>query len=117
MIQAVETRRLFLAEAVNETHGAAIISLAGAAIVGGINLIEAGMFVVELDQANGPALREFHVEAASAHPGAGPAPMTELIEASLRLQVEAGIARADQHLAKRSELVPVAQRINSRAKH
>ena len=82
-----EIRRLFLAEAVNETHSAAIISLAVAAVGGGINLEEGGMFVVELDQAYGPALLEFHVEAASKHPGFRPAPMTELIEASLRLQV------------------------------
>ena len=60
-IQAAKIRRLFLAEAVNETHSAAIISLAGAAIVLGTNLVEAGMFVVELDQANRPALLEFHV--------------------------------------------------------
>src|SRR5271169_623920 len=116
-IQAAEIRRLFLAEAVNETHGAAIISLAGAGIAAGINLAEIGMFVVELDQANRPALRESHVEAATGHPGSRPAPMTELIEASLRLQVVTGITRSDQHFAKGGNLVPVSQRINSRAQH
>src|SRR5580704_6660214 len=95
MNPAAEFRCLFLAEAVNETHGAAIVSLAGAAKVLGTNLGEAGMFVVELDQANRPALLELHVEAASSHPGARPAPMTEFIEASLRLQVVTGIGRTD----------------------
>src|SRR5271170_4836844 len=114
-IQAVEIRRLFLAEAVNETHGAAVISLAGAAIAAGINLAELGMFVVELDQANRPALREFHVEAATGHPSSRPAPMTELIEAALGLQVVTGITGSDQKLAKGSDLVQVAQRIDARA--
>src|SRR5271156_460660 len=115
MNPATEFRCLFLAEAVNETDSAAIISLAGAAIATGTNLGEAGMFVVELDQANRPALLEFHVEAASSHPRVGPAPMAELIEASLRLQVVTGITRTDQHLGKRSDLVAVAQGVNSRA--
>src|SRR5271155_4481672 len=106
-----------LAEAVNETHSAAVISLAGAGIAGGTNLVEIGVFVVELDQANRPALRESHVEAATGHPGSRPAPMTELIEASLRLQVVTGITRSDQHFAKGGNLVPVSQRINSCAQH
>src|SRR5271170_990218 len=114
-IQAVEIRRLFLAEAVNETHGAAVISLAGPAIAAGIDLAETGMFVIELDQADRPALREFHVEAATRHPSSRPAPMTELIEPSLGLQVVTGRSGSDQKLAKGSDLVPVAQRIDARA--
>src|SRR5271155_3568099 len=116
-IQAAQSWRLFLAEAVNETHSDAIISLAGAGIAARIDLTEIGMFVVELDQADRPALRESHVEAATAHPGSRPAPMTELIEASLRLQVVTGITRSDQKFAKGGNLVPVSQRINSRAQH
>src|SRR5271154_1192878 len=105
--RAARTARLLHAKTINHPHGRAVISLAGPAIVLGINHVETGMFVVHLDQANGPALLEFHVEAASAHPGRGPAPMTVGIEASLAFQVVTGIARTDQHLAKRGDLVPV----------
>src|SRR5580704_6546841 len=78
-----EPGRLFLAEAVNNPHGSAVIPLAGASVAAGINLVEVGVLVIELDQANRPALLEFHVEAAAAHPGRRPSPMTVGIETAL----------------------------------
>src|SRR5580693_10402621 len=107
MMQAAGNRNLFLAEAVNDPHGGAVISLASAAVAGGINRTEIRMFVVHFDQANRPAFFEFHVEPAAGHPGIRPSPMTERIEASLAFQVVAGVTGSDEHFAKRSDLVPV----------
>ena len=61
MYHAAEIRRLFLAEAVNDPHGGAVISLASATVAGGINRAETAMLIVHFDQANRPALFEFHV--------------------------------------------------------
>ena len=74
MYHAAEIRRLFLAEAVNDSHGGAVISLASATVAGGINRAETAMFIVHFDQANRPALFEFHVEAAAAPSRYSPSP-------------------------------------------
>ena len=67
-------RRLFLAEAVNDSHGGAVISLASATVAGGINRAETAMLIVHFDQANRPALFEFHVDAAAAPSRYSPSP-------------------------------------------
>src|SRR5271163_1674578 len=114
-LAAARIRRLLLAETINDSGGAAVIALAGAAVTGSVNLAEIGVLVVQLQQADGPALLEFNVEAASGHPAAGPAPMTVRIKTALACQVVTGKGRSDHYLSERRYLVPVAQRINSRA--
>src|SRR6202050_3333606 len=103
----------FHAKAINHPNGSAVISLGRTAVVAGIDLVEIRVFVVELDQANAPALLEFHVEAASSHPRGCPAPMSKRIETALAFQIVTGIGRADQHLAEGSDLVAVTKRIDA----
>src|SRR5579863_71371 len=95
MYRVAQSRRLFLAEAVNDPHGGAVISLAGATVRFCIDRAEIGVFVVHFDQANRPALFEFHVQAAARHPSTRPAPMTVRIEAALAFKVISGVTRSD----------------------
>src|SRR5271154_3377287 len=102
---------------INDPDGAAVISLAGAAVALSTYTAESSVLVVELDQANRPARLEFYIDATTAHPSSAPAPITVRVEAALARQVVTRIAGSDQHFAERSYLVPVPQRINARAEH
>ena len=94
-IAAAKIARSLQAKTVNDPNRGSVISLAGATVAAGVNLAEIRMLVVALEQANRPALFEFHVEAATGHPYTGPPPMAELSEAALAFQVVTRIPRPE----------------------